>query len=416
MDKKLQPKNKTLKKVLLIGIPILVVIGLVSMNLLHVKQVKLNRDKLAIKQAVRGDFEDVVLLNSTVIPKTTVLVNVLQGGSVAEVFAESGQMVKKGDVLLRIFNPKAELNYLTQETAITEQINNLQNIRVNIKNQQLTLQEQLLSIENAYKNAQRQYVTDTNLYNNEVIAKNVYEASVQEYTYQSKRNEAIKESIKQEETDRKIQLTRINTSIQNMERSLEMLRKNKENFLVKAPADGLLSSFNPTLGENYPQGKNVAKIDVLDGFKLVAKVDEYYISKLDEGIRGEVNVNAQSYEIQVSKIYSEVIKGQFEMEMQFKTDSITDVRRGMSLKSKVFLSGNSSALLLPKGMFYQSTSGKWVFVLNSENEAVKRNVRIGRENPFYYEVIDGLNEGDKVITSDYDGFEDVELVVIEKNS
>ena len=413
MDKQLQPKNKTLKKMLLIGIPVILVIGLVSMNLLHVKQVNLNREKLSIKRVVRGDFEDVVLLNSTVIPKTTVLVNVLQGGSVAEVFAESGQMVKKGDVLLRIFNPNAELNYLTQETAITEQINNLQNIRVNIKNQQLTLQEQMLSIENSFKNAHRQYVTDTNLYNNGVIAKNIYEASVQEYEYQSQRNEAIKKSIKQEETDRKIQLNRINSSILNMERSLKMLRKNKENFLVKAPVDGLLSSFNPLLGENYPQGKNIAKIDVLDGFKLVAKVDEYYISKLDEGIRGKVNVDAKPYKINVSKIYPEVVNGQFEMEMQFETDSITDIRRGMSLKSKVFLSNNSTALLLPKGMFYQSTSGKWVFVLNSENEAVKRNVRIGRENPFYYEVIDGLKEGDQVITSDYDGFEDVELVVIE---
>lgn len=397
----------------MIGVPVLMLVGLVSMNLMHVKQVKLNREKLAIKRVVSGDFEDVVLVNSTVVPKTTVLVNVLQGGSVAEVFAESGQMVKKGDVLLRIFNPNSELNYLTQETAITEQINNLQNIRVNIKNQQLTLQEQLLSIENSFTNAHRQYVTDTTLYKDGVIAKNVYDASAQEYAYQSKRNEAIKKSIEQEERDRKIQLNRINGSIQNMELSLEMLRKNKENFLVKAPVDGLLSSFNPLLGENYPQGKNVAKIDVLDGFKLVAKVDEYYISKLDEGIQGKVQVNAQPFDIRVSKIHPEVISGQFEMEMQFYSDSITDIRRGMTLKSKVFLSGNSSALLLPKGMFYQSTSGKWVFVLNSENEAVKRNVRIGRENPFYYEVIDGLKEGDQVITSDYGGFEDVELVVIE---
>lgn len=413
MDKKLPSKNKTWRRILRIGIPVLMIAGLVSINLLHVKQVKLNRDKLAIKRVIRGDFEDVVLLNSTVVPKTTVLVNVLQGGSVAAVFAESGQMVRKGEVLLRIFNPNSELHYLTQETAITEQINNLQNIRVNIKNQQLTLQEQMLSIENAFKNAHRQYVTDTSLYAHEVIAKNAYEASLQEYNYQSKRNAAIKESIKQEEKDRKIQLNRINTSLHNMELSLEMLRKNKENFLVKSPVDGLLSSFNPLLGENYPQGKNVAKIDVLDGFKLVAKVDEYYISALQDGIPGQVHVNAQPYEIRVSKIHPEVINGQFEMEMQFATDSIAEVRRGMTLKSKVFLSGNRTALLLPKGMFFHSTSGKWVFVLNSANEAVKRSVRIGRENPFYYEVIDGLKEGDLVITSDYDGFEDVALVVIE---
>jgi len=413
MDKQIQPKNKKLKRIVYITIPVLLVIGLISLNLMHKKQVHLKREKLSIKKVVSGDFEDVVLLQSTIVPKTTVLVNVLQGGSVAEVYVESGQFVQKGDVLLRIFNPNAELNYLTQETAITEQINNLQNIRVNIKNQQLTLQEQFLSIENAYKKAQRQYITDTTLYRDGVIAKNVYEASVQEYEYQSKRNAAIRKSITQEERDREIQLQRINHSIHNMELSLNMLRENKGNFVVKAPVSGLLSSFNPLLGENYPQGKNIAKIDVLDGFKLKAKADEYYISKLYEGLAGMVTLNQVQYPVKLTKIHPEVVEGQFQMELSFAEDSIPDAKRGMTLKTKVFLSGNSSALLLPKGMFYQSSHGNWVFVLNTEQQAVKRNIRIGRENPFYYEVLDGLKEGDQVITSDYKGFEDVVEIQIE---
>jgi HlyD family secretion protein len=407
MDKHIQPKNQKLKRVAFMAIPVALVIGLVSLNLTHKKQVNLNREKLAIKTVSSGDFEDVVLLNSTIVPKTTVLINVLQGGSVAEVFAESGQLVKKGDLLLRIFNPNAELNYLTQETAITEQINNLQNIRINIKNQQLTLQEQLLSIEDAYKKAQRQYLMDTTLFNEGVIAKNMYDASVQEFEYQSKRNKAISKSIAQEEVDRAIQLKRINNSIQNMERSLEMLRKNKENFLIRAPVNGLLSSFNPLLGENYPQGQNIAKIDVLEGFKLLADADEYYISKLNTQLKGMVTLNSQQYPVIISKIHPEVVGGQFQMELRFMQDSIPYAKRGMNLKTKVFLSNNSAALLLPKGMFYQSTNGNWVFVLNTEHQAVKRNIRIGRENPFYYEILEGLEVGDQVITSDYKGFEDV---------
>ncbi|AXT19639.1 HlyD family efflux transporter periplasmic adaptor subunit [Flavobacteriaceae bacterium AU392] len=413
MDKQIKAKNKTTNKMLYIGLPVLFVLIITVLNMTRKKQINLKADTITIREVIKGDFEDVVLFNSIVEPKTSVLINVVQGGSVAEIFVESGQMIKKGTPMLSVYNPNAELTYLTRETAIVEQINNLRNIRVNIKNQQLNLNEQLLSIDNSYKNAKRKYVTDTTLYGKGIVAKNDYEISVQEYKYQSERNKAIKESVSQEKTDRAVQLSRINASIGNMQKSLELLRKNKENFILKAPIDGLLSSFNPTLGQNYNQGESIGKIDVLDGFKLEAKVDQYYISKLREQVRGNVNTDNESYDVIISKILPEVIKGQFQVELTFANDTLNaDIKRGMSLQTKVYLSNNSQALLLPKGLFYQSTNGSWVFVLNSENKAVKRNVRIGRENPFYYEVLDGLGEGDKVITSSYDDFIDVEEINI----
>ena len=413
MDKQIQPKQKRTKKMALIGIPLLVVLTITVLNLTRKKQVNLDKTTLAIREVTKDNFEDVVLFNSVVQPKTSVLINVVQGGSISEVFVESGQVVKKGEPLLRVYNPNAELNYLTQETAIVEQINNLRNIRVNIKNQQLNLNEQLLSIDNSFKNAKRKYVTDTTLYKKDIIARNDYESSVQEYKYQSKRNSAIKQSVSQEKTDRNVQLARINESIQNMQRSLELLRQNKENFVVKAPVDGLLSSFNPILGQSYNQGESVGKVDVLDGYKLVARVDEYYSSKLNEGVKGIVTANNQQQDISISKIHPEVVNGQFEMELKFAQDStVTNMKRGTSLQTKVFLSGNTEALIVPKGLFYQSTNGKWVFVMDSENKAVKRNVKIGRENPFYYEVLSGLKAGDKIITSSYDDFIDVEEVNI----
>ena len=413
MDKQIKSKNKTTRKMLYVGFPVLFVLVITVLNMTRKKQVNLKADIITIREVVKGDFEDVVLFNSIVEPKTSVLINVVQGGAVSEIFVESGQMIKKGTPMLSVYNPNAELTYLTRETAIVEQINNLRNIRVNIKNQQLNLNEQLLSIDNSYKNAKRKYVTDTTLYGKGIVAKNDYETSVQEYKYQSERNKAIKESVSQEKADRTIQLSRINTSIGNMQKSLELLRKNKENFILKAPIDGLLSSFNPILGENYNQGQSIGKIDVLNGYKLIAKVDQYYISKLREQIRGNVNTINNSYDVIISKILPEVVSGQFQVELTFANDSInTDLKRGMSLQTKVFLSNNSQAILLPKGSFYQSTNGDWIFVLNSENKAVKREVKIGRENPFYYEVIEGLHEGDKVITSSYDDFIDVEEVNI----
>lgn len=414
MDKQIKTKGKTTKKMLLWGIPILILLSFVLMNLTRKKQVNLKKETISIREVFKGDFEDVVLFNSTVEPKTSVLVNVIQGGSVSEIFVESGQMIKKGTPLLKVYNPNAELNYLTQETAIVEQINNLRNIRVNIKNQQLSLDQQLLSIDNDFRNAKRQYKLDSTLYGKEVIARNDYQKTSQEYTFQKERSGVIKKSVSEEKKSRDVQLVRIDVSISNMEKSLELLRKNKENFTVKAPVDGLLSSFNPILGESYNQGQPIGKMDVLDGYKLVANVDEYYISKLKQGINGRVAVNAKNYDIVLSKVLSEVVSGQFEVELLFQNDSLPkSIKRGMSLKTKVFLSNDSKALLISKGQFYQSTNGAWVFVLNSDNKAVKRTIKIGRENPFYYEVLEGLQEGDKIITSSYDDYKNVEEINIE---
>ena len=413
MDKVIQTKKNSTKKIALWSIPVLLVVTIVFMNLTRKKEVNLTSDEISIRSVIKGDFEDVLLVNSIVEPTTSVLVNVIQGGAVAEIYTESGTVVEKGTPLLRVYNPNAELSYLTQETAMIEQINNLRNIRVSIKNQQLNLNQQLIGIDNDFKNATRQYKLDTTLYKKGVIAKNDYLKSSQEFQFQKERKEVIKQSVAEEKKSRNVQLARINSSIANMQKSLELLRKNKENFIVKAPSTGLLSSFNPVLGKNYNQGEPIGKIDVLGGYKLVAKVDEFYISKLQEGIKGEVTITNKKENVMLSKIHPEVENGQFKIEVKFEKDSLTEaVKRGMSLKSKLFLSNNKKALLLPKGQFYQTTNGKWIFVLNSENKAVKRTITIGRENPFYYEVTDGLQEGDKVITSSYDDFKEIELINI----
>ncbi|WP_440880981.1 efflux RND transporter periplasmic adaptor subunit [Tenacibaculum sp. C7A-26P2] len=414
MDKIIKQKNKKVKKMLLISIPVILIIGLSFLNLTRKNQINVNRNSIVISKVEKGDFEDVVIFNSIVEPKTSVLVNVLQGGAVADIFLESGKEVTEGTPLLKVYNPNAELNYLTQETAIVEQINNLRNIRVSITNQQLILDQQLVGIENDFRKAERQYKLDTNLYQKGVIARNEYEKSAQELNFQKKRSNVIKKSVKEEKTSRINQLSRINTSLAQMQKSLNLLRKNKENFIVKAPVNGFLSSFNPVLGKNYNQGESIGKIDVLDGYKLVAKIDEYYITKLKEGIEGVVVINNQKQNIRLYKVYSEVINGKFSVELLFtNTTKINHIKRGMSLKSKVFLSNNNEAILLPKGKFFQETNGKWVFVLNSENKAVKRVIALGRENQFYYEIKSGLKEGDKVITSSYENFEKIEEINIQ---
>jgi HlyD family secretion protein len=252
---------------------------------------------------------------------------------------------------------------------------------------------------------------DKKLYGKDILARNDYEKTEQEYKFQKERKDVIKTSTSNEKTERKVQLTRINSSLVNMRKSLELLRKNKENFIVKAPKDGQLSGFNPILGQSYNQGESVGKLAILDGYKLIANVDEYYNAKLKIGVKGIIHIDNKAYNIYISKIFQEIVNGQFKVALAFEKDSLpTSIKRGMSVRTKLFLSGNKKALLINKGMFYQSSNGKWVFVLNSANKAVKRNIKIGRENPFYYEILDGLQVGDKVITSNYDDFMDVEVV------
>lgn len=411
MDKVIQPKRKRFnKKSIWIGLG-LVILGLMSYTMSRPIQVNLKKNTIRIKTVKQGDFEDAILFNSTVEPKMSLLVNIIEGGSVADIFAENGQMVKEGDPLLRVYNPNASLNYMTQETAIIEQINNLRNIRMSVKNQQLQLAEQHLSITNDFTHAKRQYGVDSVLFQKQVISKFEIEKSQQDYKFQKQRHQVIKQNVIEEKRNRIEQLQTINQSIQNMEKSLELLRTNKENFIVKAPRDGLLSSFNPVLGQNYNQGQSIGKIDVLDGYKLMAKVDEYYISKLYKGVKGRVTIDNSSYNIMLSKINPEVVGGQFEVVLNFMTDSLpSSVKRGMSLKSKLFLSSNTKALLLAKGPFYQESNGQWAFVLTDNNTAIKKLIKIGRENPFYYEVLEGLKEGDRVITSDYKTYKQVEVL------
>ncbi len=411
MDKPIKKKNRILKKILLIGIPLVIIAAFTLHGLNRTNDLNLEKDNLLIKEVKKGQFEDFVLVEGRLAPKNAILLNVIEGGFVTEIYKENGQVVEKGTPLVRLYNPNTELNYLTQETAIIEQINNLLNIRINLKSQQLDLDEQLLSIENAFKNATRQFVIDTSLYNQEVIAKQAYEDSAQEYDYQKKRNAKIKTNVHKEKEDRIIQLKRINTSIENMEKSLDLLRKNKENFIIKAPTKGLLANFTPKMGANFSNGDHVGVIETLSGYKIVAEVDEFFISKLKTGARGTVLIEDKNYEIELNKIHPNVQDGRFEIELQFTNEvNIPNLKSGRSLKVKIFLSENSHALLLPKGMFFQTTNGKWVFVIKDNKIALRRDIKIGRENPFYYEILEGLEEGEKIITSDYEDYQDINQI------
>lgn len=408
MDTKVQNKKSKYKIIILVTIVVLGLSGLIASSLLRKKTLNIDASRITIREIKYGRFDDIVILNGKIEPLNSVLVNVVEGGAVQEVFVEDGSMVREGEPLIRIYNPNTELSYLQQETAIIEQINNLKNLKISLTNQELELDKELILIQHDYINAEQQYNVDKGLYAAEIIPAKDYNKSLENFNYQTKRKEVIQTSVKKEKQARIAQIKSINEALVKMERNLDILRDNKQNFLVLASATGRLSSFDPTLGQNINAGESIGKIDIMDGYKLSAKVDEYYISKLQTAQSGSIESNGKTYDVMISKVLPEVKDGQFQVDLVFKNKFPENLRMGMSFSIKLFLSESSESLLIPKGSFYQETAGKWIFILEGENKAVRRNIQLGRENPIYYEVISGLKSGDKVITSSYEDYKKVE--------
>lgn len=370
-------------------------------------------DKLIISKVQFGDFEDIVLLNASVVPLTSVIVSSPEGGTVAEIFTENGASVVKGTPLLRIANPNALSGYTSSETSITEQINQLRKVRLDLEQNQRVMTQEMMVIENNLRTASRKYRIDSTLLAKKVITKEEFNDSRQDYDYNLGRRRIMEVAVKQENQSRVMQLQQIDISVKRMNESLETIRQNIENMTIKAPVSGMLSSYDPVIGKSYSVNEMLGKIDVLQGYKLQAGVDEYYINRVKEGQTANCEFNGKNYRLKVSKVIPEVTAGQFQVELVFEGKSPEELRRGLSLQVKLTLSANSKSLLVPQGQFFQSTGGSWVFVI-IDGKAQKRNIKTGRKNYQYYEVLEGLQKGEEVITSSYEQFKDYEVIEIKK--
>lgn len=414
MDKIIQKKRFN-KKTILTIVGAVVLVGLVAYgySLSLNKVYKADAEKLTINQVTFGDFEDVVLLNASVVPLTSVIVSSPEGGTVAEIFTENGASVVKGTPLLRITNPNALSNYTSSETSITEQINQLRKLRLDLEQNQRVMGQDMMDIENKLRTASRKYKIDSALFKKSVITREEFNTSSQDYEYFQGRRGILRQAIKQENEGRVMQLKQIDISIGRMNESLETIRQNIENMTIKAPVAGRLSSYDPVIGKSYSPNEMLGKIDVLQGYKLQASVDEYYVNRVKEGQTASVEFNGNTYKLVVRKVIPEVTAGQFQVELVFEGAAPEDLRRGLSMQVKLTLSDNSKSLLIAQGQFFQSTGGTWVFVLK-DGKATKRNVKIGRKNHKYYEVLDGLQKGEDVITSSYDQFNQYDIVEVSK--
>lgn len=401
------------KKYLIIALPIFLILGyFIFTSITKKRSLNVKKAEISIKTVEEGFFEDFLVFQARVEPMNSMLVNIIEGGAVQEIYVGNGDMVVKGQPLARLYNPNSELNYMQQETAIIEQINNLNKAKLDLRNQELNLAKDLISIEHDYLDAKNLYDLNKKLFDQEILAKNEWQITQENFRFQKERMNIIKQSVTKEKQANQIQIGQLNQSISIMDKSLSILRDNKKNFLITAPQSGRLSSFEPILGKTYTQGVSIGTIDVMKGYKLVADVDEFYLDKIKMNQKGTVEFNGKTLDIEIVKIIKEIKSGQFQVELNFASTENIDLQQGLSFGVRLNLSEKTKSKLLAKGSFNQETAGKWIFVING-NSAEKRTIKLGRENPLYYEVLDGLKVGEKVVTSTYKDYTNVEVLNLE---
>jgi len=409
MDTKIVKKKSKLKLISIIVVSALAVsiFGWYFLNQKKTYNVKL--EDIQTDVVTKGKFEDMLMVTAQTQSLNSSLVNVLEGGAVKEIFAEDGQMLTKGQPIARVYNPNTEFNYLNQETGIMQQISQMRSSLLELKNQEFNQDKELLQSQNDYNTALQTFNLQKRLYDAEIGKKTDYDIALQNLNYQKQRKVIVEKGASSEKMSRNSQFSAINSSIDQMEKSLNILRSNKNNFLIMSPVAGRLSSFNISLGQNLSSGESIGKVDLMGGYKLIAKVDEYYINKLTVGIKGSLDNNGKEYEVIISKILPEVKDGQFSVELNFIDAKIENLKIGMTFGVKLKLSADTQSMMIPKGNFYKDTNGKWIFVLRN-NKAEKRNISLGRENQMYYEVVSGLKQGETVITSDYSELKKYEIL------
>ncbi|MGE8525112.1 efflux RND transporter periplasmic adaptor subunit [Chryseobacterium rhizosphaerae] len=413
MDTKIVKKKSKLKFVFG-GLAILVMIGVCSLYFIRQKKTyNVSAEDIQTDAVTQGKFEDMLMVTAQTQSLNSSLVNVLEGGVVKEIFAEDGQIVTKGQPIVRVYNPNTEFSYMNQETGIMQQVSQMRTTLLELKNQELAQDKELLQAQNDYNTALQSFNLQKRLYDADIGKKTDYDISVQNLAYQKQRKSIIEKGFSTEKSSRNAQMSAVNTSMGQMDRSLQVLRSNKNNFLIMAPASGRLSSFAISLGENLISGRSIGKVDLMDGYKLVAKVDEYYINKLQNGIKGMLDNNDQPYEVVITKILPEVKDGQFLVELNFTDKKPDNLKIGMTFGLKLKLSADTQSTMISKGSFFKETNGKWIFVVRG-NKAEKRTISLGRENPLYYEVVSGLKPGETVITSDYSDLKKYEILDIKK--
>ena len=368
---------------------------------------------LNVATVEQGEFNDYVRLTGSVQPMTTVQLSPLESGVVERIVAEEGTQVKRGDVILEMSNNSLSMQILQSEADLAEKQNILRNTMISMEQERLALRQEKLQLDLEVSRLKRTFEQNQSLYNDKLLAREDYLRSKEDYELAVGRRNLVLERQRQDSLYRSSQVTKMEESLLSMQRNMELIRQRVDNLKVKAPIDGEVGMLDAVLGQSLQQGANIGQVNDLTTYKVQAQIDEHYIDRITTGLVASFERQDTRYEMQLRKVYPEVRNGQFKADFRFVGDAPENIRSGQTYYLNLQLGEAAEAILIPRGSFYQATGGKWIYVLDASGEkAFRREIRIGRQNPQYYEVVEGLQPGEKVIVSSYDNFGDNEVLIL----
>ncbi len=414
MDRRIEKKRFTPRRIAVFGGAALV-IAFVAWQLLTINPSSLNVDaeKLTLAPVTHGPFLEYIVEQGEVMPLRTIYLDAVEGGRVEEVYVLEGSPIEEGTPILRLSNANLQLSVMQREAELFREVNRLRETRVTMGQRRLSMRAGLVETEYQLRQAEREYARQDEMFKADLTSRQEYDEAKDNLEYLTRRRDVTVETLRQDSLFQTIQIQQLEESIDRLRLNLELIKQNEENLTIRAPITGLLSSLIAEVGESKPGGDRLGQIDVEDEFKVRAAIDEHYIARIRTGQTGSFDFAGGTYDLVISRVYPEVIEGQFEADMVFPEGMPDGLRRGQTLQVRVALGELADAMQVPRGGFYQKTGGRWIYVLDEAGEfAVRRQIRLGRQNSQYFEVLEGLEEGETVITSMYDNFGDMERLVL----
>ena len=379
----------------------------------HASTLRVSRDELTISDVQHAEFKDYVRTNGQVLPIQVVQISPEEGGIVVEKVVEEGTMVHQGDVIVRLSNSNLDLQILNAEAELAEKQNLLRNTQVAMQQDRLNNQTEQAQLDMDTQRKQRTFDQNKRLYEAKLISEEDYLQSQEDYLLSVKKQSLVSRRLKQDSLYRTVQMDQMEDNLQNMRRNVVLVRQRKEKLEVRSAIDGELGLLDVELGQSIQPGQKIGQLNDLSDYKVQAQIDEHYIDRVRQGLSATFTRGDKQYQLQVRKVYPEVREGKFRCDFIFKGERPENIRTGQTYYLDLELGQPEQAVIIPRGTFFQTTGGQWIFVLDKSGErAYRRPIRIGRQNPQYYEVLEGLEPGERIVTSGYEAFKDNEVLVL----
>jgi HlyD family secretion protein len=417
VDRVIEKKYWSRKRILTIG-GIVVLVALIAASYYYTSggsKLNVDTDRITISTITKGSFQENIPVNGIVLPLTTIYLDAVEGGRVEEKYVEDGAMMKKGQPILRLSNTDLQLGLVTQETNVYNLLTQMQISKNAAQQNTVSKLNQMTDVESELKEAERIYNLDKHLYEEKAIGSQEFLKAKNDYDYYLQKKKLTDKILQQDSISTEQQLKQARQSFEGSQTALNVMKEKVGDLIVRAPIDGQLTSLDAEVGQSKNKGERLGQIDVLSGFKVRVDIDEHYISRIYTGLKGTFGFNDTTYTLEIKKVYTQVTNGRFQVDMEFTGKVPQGIRRGQTLQILLALSEARTAVLLPRGGFYQQTGGNWIFKVSDDgSRAFKVDIQLGNQNPDYFEVLSGLKPGDKVVTSSYENYGNMQELVLSK--